>query len=342
MIDNLNPKFRHLVDLLLFTDRQDINFDEFKDLYFENTNNSKYLIYILNRSMAIYWYSGLNVWKYRFKILLKLGSPHISNYIEENCFKNATKIFKSQRTLILNFNIEIDQYFGYLFARHELKLPINNVRHHLAKNLVNLPPDDIKNLLGLIIPNFFKSGDHLAKFLVRKFRKNPYISIVYVLFKQDMLSSKEFFIKLIYDDVFISSLDGVHIPLVSCILKIPEITEHAKQNYNNTLKKLLLSNIGNADSEHVEIDNFQILKQIGLINKELPTLVAEEFLSNTNKNIGWQSYNYLYKLYIKLLKNIPEFTPKMLLANLSSNNQMPIIKLLYKHYPELKKLSAFV
>jgi hypothetical protein len=45
---------------------------------------------------------------------------------------------------------------------------------------------------------------------------------------------------------------------------------------------------------------------------------------------------------IRLLKSVPQITPKKILAYLSSRNQVPDIKYILSAFPDLRKLAAFV
>ena len=83
ILENINPKFRTLVDLLFFSNRMNLDLSDFKSFMKDNHDNHvEYLWDRFQKASQIFWEDGLSFWLHRLTFILNLNEKSLTKDVE--------------------------------------------------------------------------------------------------------------------------------------------------------------------------------------------------------------------------------------------------------------------
>ena len=133
-LDKINTKFRHLVDLLLFSDRMDLDLGEFSDLLYLNyPSHANYLHDRFRKACDIFWEDNKTFWHNRLTFLLSLNNKPISKEIERYVEQRMFAFVKNKRKININYDLEYIQFVCLCDVKYERKESLLSVKNYLTE-----------------------------------------------------------------------------------------------------------------------------------------------------------------------------------------------------------------
>lgn len=341
-LDRINPKFRQLVDLLLFSDRMDLDLSNFKSLLRESNRHSEYLWDRFERASDIFWEDGATFWFHRLSFLFSLNDKSLSKHIEEFLENRMFEMMRNSPSIDVNYNIEFMQYVECCKVKYARKDSLLNVRAYLIDYSSQIAIDKLIVLVEAFIPFIFKDLNEYADCIMRGVARAARSFDLLLALEARGLKFDRHPIAMLARDILISRAhNDKNRRAFFTIINDPEIMGIFKRGYDTFCRDKLLQMLEGCDYTLIEdqhLRNFKNLMSLdSTLGDEVAVIYADKlFLRGT----GHKKANA--DRLIRLLKNIPQVAPKKILAYLSANNRMSDIKYILASFPELKKLAAFV
>lgn len=339
-LDQVNPQFRHLTDLLLFTDRIDADWSDYKNLLEGSEINLSYLLDRFNNSTQIYWTVGF--WIQRLEFLFSLQHPKLLQAIEyqiETRFRGLVRSHRSPDILIHN---EYMQFVGLCEAKAFHKESLISIRKFLLElpNIVVADKlvDIVSHFIPTIYPSFNDYGEALSKEVLHSVKA---FSTLEMLEKQGIPVNKELIHKVAKDLFFGRSLNRKNRNSLFNMMKNSSVRDTIKAAYREEHRSRLMELINQCDFREIEHEHMVNIKSI----LDIDFSVADQLLviyADKLHTRGAGSKKANIDRIIRVLKAFPQCSPKKVLAYLSNNNRMSDIKYLMRAFPDLRKLAAFI
>lgn len=341
-LDRINPKFRQLVDLLLFSDRMDLDLSNFKSLLRENSRHLEYLWDRFERASDIFWEDGATFWFHRLSFLFSLNDKSLSKRIEEFLENRMFETIRNSASININYDIEFMQYVECCKVKHSRKDSLLNIRSYLIDYSSQIAIDKLIVLVESFVPFIFKDLSEYADCITRKVAQSARSFDLLLALEARGLKFDRLPIAMLARDILIArSSSERNRRAFFTIINDSGVMSIFKNNYDTICRDKLLQMLENCDYTLIEDNHLRNFKN--LMNLD-PTLVDEVAVIYADKlflrGTGHKKANA--DRLIRLLKNVPQIAPKKILAYLSANNRMSDIKYILASFPELKKLAAFV
>jgi len=342
-LEKISPKFREQADLLLFSNRLDLDLSKFKELLKENYNyHYEYLWDRFQRSLEISWEDNISFWSSRLQFLFKLNDKALAKRIETLLEKRMFDIIRTTYDIDIKYNIEYLQFIELCKIKHERKEPYFSVKKYLTEMPSHLRADKLISIVNSFIPIVFSTIDEYVDIMSKKivtstrnydlllnfqeqgiiFNKKPIIGLA----KKIVLGSER---KLKTNRAFFTLLNDI------------EVRQGLKNDYGPHYRPKLLSLLKSSEFSLIEEFHLRNLKNLidldASLADELTIIYADKLYARGSKHKHANADRL-----IRLLKLIPQISQKKVLVYLSSNNKMTDIKYFLNVFPDLKKLAAFV
>lgn len=342
-LDKINPRFRQLTDLFLFSDRTDLNLTEFSKLL--HSNYSDHLIYLLDKfkkSTDIFWEFGEPFWFNRLSFLLSLNDKILSKNIEDHLEKRVVQLIRFKYEISVDYDIEFMQYLQFCrvkFVRHESLAFIKNF-------LIDLPPhvkfEKLISLVKTFIPIVFKDLEDYAQHIIKRITQSSnHFLVLLALEEYGVIIDKKPIIDLAVKIITDMPYSEKNRRAFFTIISDKELLELLQSQYKKEHKSQLLSLISECDYREIEELHLSNIKNLisldSSLTDEIATIYADKLFS---RNTGHKRANA--DRLIRLINNVPQISAKKILAHLSHRNKMSDIKHVIAAFPDLKNLSAFV
>lgn len=342
-LDKVNSKFREQVDLLFFSDRMDLDLSNFKSLLKENYD--AHFTYVWDRfkkSSEIAWEIGSEFWNNRLSFLFSLNEKTISKYIEEYLEKRMFALIRSKHELNIKYDIEYLQFLELCKIKHYKKETLLSVKNYLTEMPAYIKLDKLINIVNAFIPYVFSDIDEFTQILIKKIIvSSRNFDLLMELESQGVKFNKKPIVQLAKDILNEKKATIKHRRAFFTLINNQYILFNLKKEYSSYHKENLIYLIESCDYEIIEEFHLRniinVIKLDPTITDDVATIYADKLYA---RNAGHKRSNA--DRLIKLLKRVPEISPKRILVYLSSNNKMSDIKYILESFPELKKLSAFV
>lgn len=339
-LDKLNPKFRLLTDLLFFSEKNDVDLSEYKTLYKENYKlNYNYFQNRFEKTSEIFWDNIF--WSNKFKFILLLNDKKLLDYLESFLEKRMTTLLKTKSSPNIKYDIPYLQYLEYAKAKKEKNISTGTIKLFLTEIVSFVSYKNIISIIDPFIPDIFTSIDEYTRSLSKKIIHYPNnFSFLLKLREQGINFDKKPIVDLaksiLLKNVFLEKHRTIFLTMILDLDVLQEIKKEYSDEYRNGLLSLL------EESAYYELDqyNWNICKNLIKLDPEIADQFAIIYAKSLYQNYGTAKYN-TNKL-VKLIKNVPQISPKKILVWQSSNNKMEDIKFMIKAFPELKNLSAFI
>jgi hypothetical protein len=339
----INPKFRQLVDLLLFSDRMDLDLSEFKSFLKENYDiNFEYVWDRFIKSSEIFWENGEQFWSHRLSFLLGLNERNLSKSIEEHLEKRMFNLIRVKEEANILYDIEYLQFLEYCKIKSARQESLISIKNYLTELPAHIKFDKLINIISSFVPIVFADINEYAEAITKKITQSARsFDLLIALEKHGVSFDKQPIVKLAREIIVERARNEKNCRAFFTILNNTEIRTKLKQEYKPSYRKKLLDLLDCCDYHMIEEHHLCNIKNLieldNTIADELSIIYADKLY---HRNTGHKKAN-ADKL-IRLLKTIPQIVPKKILAYLSSHNKMSDIKYILSAFPELRKLAAFV
>jgi len=342
-LDKLSPKFREQVDLLLFTNRLDLDLSKFKELLKENYNQHyEYLWDRFQRSLEIYWEDNVSFWSSRFQFLLGLGDKGFSKRIETLLEKRMFDTIRIKYDIDIRYDVEYLQFVELCKIKYDRKEPLISVKNYLTEMPSYLRSDKLISIVNSFIPTVFSTIDEYVEIMSKKIVTSARnYDLLLVLQKQGVPFNKKPIITLAKELVFERERKSKTNRAFFVLLNDIEVRQALKDDYGPHYRPKLLTLLKSSDFALVEELHLRNLKNLidldASLADDLTIIYADKLYARGSKHKHANADRL-----IRLLKSIPQISQRKVLVYLSSNNKMADIKYVLTAFPELKKLAAFV
>jgi len=342
-LDKVNPKFRQIVDLLLFSDRMDLDLSDFKSLLKESYSaHFDYLWDRFKRSSTIYWEEGERFWFSRIHFLLSLNDKNLTKYLEEHFQKRMVNLVRTKFSVDTKYDIEFLQFLEYSKVKHSKKESLVHFKQYLTDIPSHINAEKIIKIVNHFIPIVFSDINEYVGIIAKKITQSSrHYDLLLALEQQGIVFDKEPVIKLALELITERARNEKNRRAFFTILNDGYVRNGLKNIYSNINRDKLIEFLEDCDYQVIEEHHLRNVKNIihldSSVADELAIMYADKLYQ---RNTGHKKANA--DRLIRLMKVIPEIAPKKVLAYLSSNNKMTDIKYVLSAFPDLRKLAAFV
>jgi hypothetical protein len=342
-LNEINPRFRQLADLLLYSERMDIDLSEFKRLL--KDNRDQHLAYLwdrFKRSCEISWEDNCKFWFHRLTFLLNLGDKKLSKDIEDHLQKRMFSSFRLKNDIHVQYDIEYSQFLALCKVKCNRKENLLSVKNYLTELPAHMSYDKINEVIASFIPSVFSDFNEYVTLMTQKIMRSARsFDLLLAWEKQGIDFDKKPIVLLAVDLISARTFSEKNIFAFFSILNDPSMRDLIKKEYKSSYRKRLLELVDYCGYSQIEEDHLKNVKNLldldPSIADDLACICAEKLF---NRSTGHQKAN-ADKL-IRLIKTVPQISSKKILAFMSSKNRMNDIKYMLAAFPDLKKLAAFV
>jgi hypothetical protein len=343
LLENINPKFRNLIDLLFFSNRMNLDLSEIKSLMKDNHNNHiDYLWDRFQKSSQIFWEDGQSFWQHRLSFIFDLNEKSLTKDVESYIEKRMHSLVHTKREPSVKHDVEFQQYLQYCKIKHSRKETLLPVKEYLLEISSTVRAAVLIKVVSVFIPFVFKDMNEYTDLVSKKITQSSRnFDLLRELEKEGVVFNKQPVFQLAKDLLLDRVLNDKNRRAFFRLLADPNILEKLKDIYKPAYKTRLLNLLEASEYQEIEGNHLNNVKNLleldPTLGEELANIYADKLYQ---RRTGHKKAN-ADKL-IRLIRAFPQVQPKKVLAYLSSNNRMSDIKYILSAFPELKKLAAFV
>lgn len=341
-LDKVNPEFRNLTDLLFFSDRSDLDLSEFKSLLKSNYNvHYNYFWNRFQKSSEIFW--GAEFWNNRISFILSLNDKNFSKKIERRLEQRMWNLIKFKDKIDVRYDVEYLQFLEYCKIRKSKQKSFQKIKSHLVGLPSYVNHKKLVQLIESFIPIIFNSFNDYIELLCKNITSS-HTSIKFLIFSKnnninfDNLFLVDLFFNLIKNTKTSKNFKNRFIILD--ILNDSLIRQQIKESYKPHHRDLLLKIMKHYSYIDLDESFFKNFKNLIDLDESLVEPLLDIYASQLFTRYTSHKRANIDRLS-KLVKFVPQISPKKVLSWLSLNNKIPDIKYFFSIYPELKKLAAF-
>lgn len=340
-LDKVNSEFRKLTDLLLFTDRIDTDYTNYRSLLEDIAfNNYSYLWDRFTRCTEILWDEAF--WAHRLDFLFSLQHKKLQQAIDYHLEMKFRALVRSHSNPSVLLHNEYMQYIGLCKAKAKHKESVASAKKLLLELPNTVAVDKLVEIINNFIPTIFLSladyGETLSKEVSHSARA---LDVMEILEEQGIPVNRELVHKAAKDLFFGRTLNRKNRNALFGMLSNDSIRAAIKAAYHPEHRVRLIELINQCDFSEIEVEHMVNIKKVLDIDisvaDELVVVYADKLQA---RGAGAKKANI--DRIIRVLKTFPQCSPKKILAYLSNNNRMSDIKYLMKAFPDLRRLAAFI
>ncbi len=341
-LNKISPKFRQLVDVLLFSEKFSINISDFKSLV--KTNRHVHLAYLLEKfktSLEIFWENSPVIWQKRISFLFSLKDKAISKYISLFIEKRFFDYIKNEEKPNPKIHLELIQFIEYCKYFKNKKSKLSLLKQNILELINKTKYKKMIKIVESLIPHLFKDMNEFTALVAPKaLNYIPYYEILKELEQNGYSYNKKIFTNYLVNCFF--KPNGLFEPAIAFhLLNDADVRNKLKDHYNPNCKIHLLNYIDRCNLWHLEEKWLRNLKNIMEIDSSLPD---EVFVIYINKVYSEMCFHKMtaFDRAMRFYQKFPQTSIKKILLHFSQEKKLPDINLLIKKYPELQKLSVFI
>jgi hypothetical protein len=342
-LDKLNPRFRHLTDLLCFSTSKDLNIGEYKSLYRER--HEVHMQYLWNRfckSSSIFWEEGADFWKSRFSFILGLNDRNLSAKIETFLNSRMLNLLRTKDTVHIDYDIEFLQLREFCKVKYERSEALTTIKESLLSIPSSVAADKVIDIINEFIPSVFASINEYISLTAKRILISSRNFDILVFFEKKGISyDKNYMVNLLYELICERDHYLKNIRASFTLLNNPDIRNLFKQKYDSKCRDKIIDMLrqgGCIFFEEFHMRNCANLLDLDpSLGDDIAVIYAEKLFEKT---VSHKKSNADH--LIKMLKKFPQISPKKILAYLSAENKMIDMKFILNAFPSLKQLAIFV
>ena len=254
LLDKIQPKFRHLVDLLFFSDRTDIDLSEFYNLLQDNRKDHlDYLIDTFHKSCSIFWEDGHNLWNNRLSFLFSLEDKHISKYISSYLEQSMYNLMMAKKNISPVHDLPYLQFLEYCKVKTERKESLQLIKNYLTESSTFIKNKKLIDVANSLIPIVFKDINEYAEIISKKIIPFPRsFGVLQELERQGYNFNRQPVVQLVKDIIIERARSYRNISVFFEIINDKEILKEARAQYKIDYRKQLLDLLSNCDYRELE------------------------------------------------------------------------------------------
>ncbi len=339
-IEDLNPDFRKLTDLLFLSDRMDLDLSNYKNLLKSNQNHYNYFWRVFYNSSKVFWNSDF--WNNRLSFLFSLDLKNLKKDISYNFRNKLLNEIKFNKKINIKTNTRLIQFVEFCNIKKKNNLSLYSTKQFLVKNCLYLKRENIFDFIINFVPSVFSSFDEFLEELLKLDYKSYYnLNVVLYLYKKSKSFNTNIFVSMFKS--LISKKQSVRNrrDIIYKLLENNEILCIIKDNMNDDLKLKLKKLIDNSSFQEFNYNHLKNIKILISLNKEFADIVIYKYIDTIYARHIFNRKSNSDKL-IALINLIPEASAKKVLSYIASKNKMNDIKYVVQKYPKLSSLLAFI
>jgi len=341
VLSKVDPNFRKMTDLLFFSDREDIDIVLYKKLLKENYQiNIEYFFDRFCKSCEISWEPTF--WHNRFLFIRSLKDKLLIKRVDSTLYKKI-------KTYLKNENIDLNspdylQFVQLCKVKSLHKNDLKSIKTFLMDLFSYVNAYKLYQILNSIIPLIFNSFTDYFYF-VAKNSKDHYLTfkVFRSLKKRGVIIEPECLNDMIRSLLFnknpLGKVRRAH--SFFFILSDVDCRESFKKTFTSDYSKQIPNFIKYLDLRDMEGEHFSNIKNLIYLDSSLADDIATTYLEKIYARSVVHKKANADKI-IKLLKLIPEISPKKVIFWLSSMKRVNDVNYVLKEFPSLKSLVAFL
>ena len=342
-LDKIQPKFRHLVDLLMFSNRMDIDLQNLNTLLYDNYQiNLEFLLDRFKKSCEIFWEDNESFWINRLSFLFNLNNKIISNNIEKYLEKRMFSLVRTKQSISEKHDLAYIQFIAYCKVRYSRKESLLSVKNYLTELPSHVNADKLIKIVSSFIPIVFKDMNEYAMTISHKIiYSSRNFEILQSLEGKGIVIDRKPLVKLAKEILIERERSSKNILAFFSLLNDQKILNQLKTDYTLSDREFLLDFISNCDYQIIEEYHLKNIKNIITLDECVANDVAIIYINKLYSRRVRHKRSNIDKI-IRLLNIFPEISSKRILAHLSSKNKISDIKYMMKAFPNLQKLAIFI
>lgn len=338
----INPRFRQSTDLLFFSDRMDLDLENYKAMLREKPEHFTYAWDRFLKCSEIFWENGEEFWFNRLSFLLSLNDKALTKRLDEHLESRMFAIVRQKSEVNIDYDVEYLQFVEYCKVKYARKESLDYIKTYLMEMPSHINVDKLISIVSSFTPFIFEDLDEYARSMAQKITKSARsFELLMALEARGLHIDRRPILQLTKDIVMARKQNEKNRRAFFAILNDPQMMELMKQEYSPAFRSKLQDLLKTCDHRLLEESHLKNFKNLITLDPtlvdELTILYADKLYARTT---GHKKANA--DRLIRLIKMIPVVMPKKVLAYLSSKNNMTDIKYILVSFPELKKLAAFV
>lgn len=335
----VDSQFRYLTDLLLFSDRTDVDWSNYRTLL-NDESNYQYLEDRFNKCIEMHW--NEDFWKHRLDFLFSLQYKKLHQLMDALIEDRFKFLIRSNSNASPYVHKEFMQYIGLCAAKAHHKGNLMTARKLLLQLPNSVRADDLTRFINYFIPFVYPSLDAYGEALTREIaHSSRAFQMMDALEKQGVPVDRTLIYKIAKDLFFKRALNRKNRHSLFAILDDETIRNAIKLEYKPEHQERILTLIGQCDFGEIEQRHLANIKNLLDIDDSIADKLLMMYADKLHaRGVGGKKANI--DRIIRVLKTFPQCSPKKVLVYLSNNNRMADIKHLLNAFPELRKLAAFI
>lgn len=342
-LDKINPRFRQLVDLLFFSNRQDLDLSQFKELLKGNYNpHFNYLWDRFTRGVLVAWEDGPSFWKNRLTFLLSLNDKNLSKRISEHLEKKMFAVVRHKYDADPAYDIEYLQFLELCKVKHSRNENLTAIKSEIIELSAYVRFENLITIVNSFIPTVFPDINEYVEIVTKKIISSARnYDLLVALESKGIPFNKEPVVDLAKELILERDRKPKNCRAFFTILNDPYVRERLKEHYDEKYHDRIISIVRASDVSLIEDFHLRNIKNLILLDPEMADEIAIIYADKVY-NKGLSHKRACADKFIRLLKVSPEISHKKFLVYLSSKSKMFDIKHLITAFPDLKSLAAFV
>lgn len=339
VLDQVDAAFRHLTDLLLFTDRVDVDWSSYA-LLLNNDANYHYLVDRFGKCVEMYW--DEKFWEHRLSFLFSLRHKKFHRVMDSLIEVRFKTLIQSNNNANPIYHKEFLQYIALCAAKAQHKGKLIVAKKILLQLPYTVPMDQIIRLVAHFIPAVYPSlnayGEALTKEIAHSSRA---FQMIGALEKRGIPVNRDIIYQIAKELFFKRTLNSQNRHSLFIMLNDDSIRSSISIEYKPEHQPRLLSLIDQCEFGEIEEGHLVNIRNI----LDIDVSIADKLIAIYADKLyarGMRIKKTNIDRLIRVLKTFPRCSPKKILVYLSNHNKMSDIKYLLNAFPDLKNLALFI
>jgi len=342
-LENVDPSFRQITDLLLFSDNTNIDLNNYFNLLKLNYNyNLEYFTDRFEKACNIYWESSFEVWYFRLNFLFDLQDKSILNRVCAYLESRMYNLSRRKTSISCKYDVEFSQFLTLCQVKKHRNESLDFAQKFLEELPFHYRVESTIEVVKQFVPIVYDSIEEYAEVISKKiYNSSKNFVILKALDKQGIKYSRDWLIGLTNSLIIERANSDKNRRLFLELINDKEILAGIKARYSSLHKAKLVSMLASCDYYLLEGSHLQNIKNL----LDLDSTVVQELVDIYITKLYARQISHMRSnadRLIKLIEQVPEISPRVVLSSLSSKKQLSDIKYILPHFPEIKNLTAFL
>lgn len=333
-LDKVDPQFRLLTDQLFFTDRTDLDISNFQTLYGSKPEHYQYFWDRFWRSSEICWEESF--WLNRFEFVIDQLPKRMIQAMESHLLSHFRDVI-----IFNSLDNRYVQFVAWVKVKSLKKESLTLIQDFMTNAPYVMGTQRLVDMVKHFIPFLFSTMDEYIALLSKKASAYRNFQVLKDLESLGHKVDKKPIFKMARDLLFKRVPNRSNRRSFFSLITDASVMADLESEYQPIHRPRLIAFIRECDYKEIEEHHLRNIKNL----LALDSTVAEELLLVYADKLyarGYGNKKANVDRLIRACKTFPQFSPKKVLAYLSTNNRMSDIKHLVSAFPDLKMLVPFV